>query len=92
MANSNECHNCGATLVSTEKYCKYCGSLNPNYVEKKIISKPASFNEVQQSVSNTANKINDTLKEKKINWVLAILLFIFVWPIGLIYIVVKASK
>lgn len=31
-----KCASCGANLKAEEKYCSYCGSLNPQYKEKTI--------------------------------------------------------
>ena len=92
MANSFECRNCGAALSSNEKYCKYCGSVNPNYVQQKIVSKPAPFLEAKEEINKAIVSVDAVGKRKNINWVLAIILLIFCWPIAIIYIVVKCSK
>lgn len=34
--NNLKCASCGANLKTEEKYCSYCGSLNPQYKEKTI--------------------------------------------------------
>ena len=35
MSVKNECPNCGYDWSNSEKFCKYCGSANPHFVEPK---------------------------------------------------------
>lgn len=94
MEKVNECPNCGATFGNDEKACKYCGTINPNYVPKKEFGKAGSIFESFKQGVNQNSSVNKYAPKKgfnvsNINWFIAVLLFIFVWPIGIIYILVK---
>lgn len=90
---SNICPNCGATMTTSDKYCKYCGSANPNYV------KPASLSSFFSSASSSSSQPSSSrdnssikLDYSKFNWVVFIVLFIFFWPAAIIYLIVNMTK
>ena len=83
-----ECPNCGHNWTDTEKVCKYCGSANPNY---KVTS---SISETISNFSLTGNNSNSTRTNNKDNFsvVLFIILMVFCWPIGIIYLILGLKK
>ena len=46
--NKNECSACGSDLSTKEKYCKYCGSINPFYKENLKLESRISDNKPQK--------------------------------------------
>jgi len=82
MAETHECPNCGATISSDEKACKYCGSQNPFYT-KTIF--PFTSSSDQKTASNQE-------KSSDVNWGIFILLLIVFWPAAIIYLVVTQNK
>lgn len=81
----NECPNCGAQMDKGDKCCKYCGTANPNY---KAPYYKSEGNKIADAINNGAEE----LKKKNVNIVVAILLFVFCWPIGVIYLIVKLAN
>ena len=81
-----ECPNCGYVLNKSDKCCKYCGTKNPNYVEKPVVvnNQPAE----QSSKIQTATIKTDA----KISIPLFIVLLIFCWPVAIIYLILKSIK
>lgn len=79
----NECPNCGATMGKNEKCCKYCGTANPQYVKPTFSS---------SSVSSQVSSVTSQFNPKKVNWLVAIILLIIMWPIGLVYIIAASSS
>ena len=84
-----ECPNCGAQMDKNDICCKYCGTSNPNYI------KPQSSGFFTSSPSSTASSYSHTSSSssKKSGGPsvgVAILLFIFCWPIAVIYLIVKS--
>lgn len=92
MTDINECPNCGATMNANERHCKYCGTANPRFIEKKSVFKSSSTDNFRESLKTAVTSTENRVANAEINWVTAILLLIFCWPIGLIYIIVKCSK
>ena len=73
-----KCENCGANIDET--ICPYC---NTRYnLDKKEIEE-----NVLQQVNNTT-----PLDRPKISVGLTVFLFIFYWPVGLIYLISKKQK
>ncbi len=84
-----ECPNCGHNWTDTEKVCKYCGSANPNY---KVTS---SISETLSNFSLTGNNSsNPTSTNNKNNFsvVLFVILMVFCWPIGIVYLLICLKK
>lgn len=84
-----ECPNCGHNWADTEKVCKYCGSANPNY---KVTS---SISETLSNFSLTGNNSSDptsTNYKNNFSVVLFIILMVFCWPIGIIYLILGLKK
>lgn len=90
-----ECPNCGYVMSKHDKKCPYCGTENVEYSPiKNVINDtltPVSTS-LNNSINNTikSNNNNTTSAKSNINWFLAIILLIVFWPIGLVYIILKA--
>ena len=78
-----ECPNCGHNWTDAEKVCKYCGSANPNYKEPSVIS---------NVLSDFNNDSSNTLKKNNFSVVLFVILMVFCWPIGIIYLILCLKK
>ena len=79
-----ECPNCGHNWTDAEKVCKYCGSANPNYKEPSVISNVLSdFN---------SNDSSNNLKKNNFSVILFVILMVFCWPIGIIYLILCLKK
>ena len=91
MSNKMECPNCGYDLNSSEKKCKYCGSLNQNFVQ--VNNRPATLPTYQQPQNNYPVRANNTVVKKKNDFsiLLFLILLIIFWPAAIIYILVKAA-
>lgn len=91
-----ECPNCGHNWINTEKVCKYCGTANPNFKTAPNISDTLSKIRFNDSFINPNNKQdnNKTTVERKNNFsiLLLILLFIFCWPLAIIYLVIGLGR
>ncbi len=89
----NECPNCGYDWSKNEKYCKYCGTSNPTFVEPK---KAPTFNFLQPNNTNDSNeeKSNDgnNVSQTKFSVVAFIILLIFFWPAAIIYLLLTMKK
>ncbi len=77
------CKSCGGNISSNEKFCKFCGASNPNYLEE---SKQKSDN----FPIKTENKIIEV--PEKMNVAVFIILLIVFWPAAIIYLLVNESK
>ena len=86
MAEFIECPNCGYVLNKEDKVCKYCGTKNPNFVEKT--------SPIVQQLTQTVNTIqtSTTGTDSKISIPVLVLLLIFCWPVAIIYLVLKSAK
>ena len=78
-----ECPNCGHNWTDAEKVCKYCGSANPNYKEPSVIS---------NVLSDFNNDSSNNLKKNNFSVVLFVILMVFCWPIGIIYLILCLKK
>jgi len=78
-----ECPNCGHNWTDAEKVCKYCGSANPNYKEPSVIS---------NVLSDFNNDSSNNLKKNNFSIVLFVILMVFCWPIGIIYLILCLKK
>ena len=78
-----ECPNCGHNWTDAEKVCKYCGSANPNYKEPSVIS---------NVLSDFNNDSSNNLKKNNFSVVLFVILLVFCWPIGIIYLILCLKK
>jgi uncharacterized membrane protein YvbJ len=81
-----ECPNCGHNWTDTEKVCKYCGSANPNYKATSSISETLS------NFSLTSNSSNSTCTNKNFSVILFVILMVFCWPIGIVYLLICLKK
>ena len=93
MSNKLECPNCGYILNSSEKACKYCGSLNSSFV--KVEDKTVNLNRVVNSINsnfnnNHSNQSSQTTKKNNFSCLIFGLLLIFFWPAAIVYLIVKA--
>ena len=94
MSSKLECPNCGYDLNSSEKVCKYCGSLNSNFVP--VPSKP-SFNlnnYINSNNNSNSSSSNTTTTSSKSNFscLLFGILLIFFWPAAIVYAVLVGLK
>ena len=94
MSSKLECPNCGYDLNSSEKVCKYCGSLNSNFVP--VPSKP-SFNlnnYINSNNNSNSSSSNSTTTSSKSNFscLLFGILLIFFWPAAIVYAVLVGLK
>lgn len=92
-----ECPNCGYMMSKRDKKCHYCGTENAEYSPiKNVISD--TFTPVSTALNtpskNNATPINNnnTQTKSNINWLLAIILLIVFWPVGLLYILENKFK
>ena len=89
-----ECPNCGYMMSKRDKKCPYCGTENAEYSPIKNVIND-TFTPVSTALNtprkNNATPINNynTQTKSNINWLLAIILLIVFWPVGLLYIVLK---
>ncbi len=93
MSSKLECPNCGYDLNSSERVCKYCGSLNPNFVP--VPSKPSfNLNNYINSNNNSNSSSSNTSTSSKSNFscLLFGILLIFFWPGAIIYAVLVGLK
>lgn len=92
MSNKIECPNCGYVLNNSEKKCKYCGSLNQNFV---AVNSPAVAQRqiIQYNNQNNIPQNRNTVPQKKNNFsiLIFVILLIFFWPAALIYVLLKAA-
>lgn len=85
-----ECPNCGYDLSPQDRICKYCGSANPFYAGGKDNLKSNNSNLSFLKSFNSNSKTEETsLNTSNVNWVVAIILLLFCFPIGVLYIVLK---
>lgn len=94
MSSKLECPNCGYDLNSSEKVCKYCGSLNSNFVP--VPSKP-SFNlnnYINSNNNSNSGSSNTTTTSSKSNFscLLFGILLIFFWPAAIVYALLVGLK
>lgn len=88
----NECPNCGYDWSKNEKYCKYCGTSNPTFVEPK---KAPTFNFLQPNNTNDSKEeSNDdnNVSKTKFSVLAFIILLIFFWPAAIIYLLLTMKK
>lgn len=89
----NECPNCGYDWSKGEKYCKYCGTPNPTFVDTKKFSDTFSFFQSSSTNSSTdENSSENDSKPKEFSAGLFILLLIICWPAAIIYAIVTNNK
>ena len=88
-----ECPNCGYMMSKRDKKCPYCGTENAEYSPiKNVINDtftPVSTPLNTPSNNNAKPVNNNTQTKSSINWLLAIILLIVFWPVGLLYIILK---
>lgn len=83
---TKQCPSCGNAMLESEKECKYCGQPNPIY---RAPSPLKVFTEQQtNSYTETHHNYNEP-EEKSFSIVIFILLLVFFWPAGLIYLIAK---
>ena len=88
-----ECPNCGYMMSKRDKKCPYCGTENAEYSPIKNVIND-TFTPVSTSLNTPSNNNakpvnNNTQTKSSINWLLAIILLIVFWPVGLVYIILK---
>ena len=88
----NECPNCGYDWSKGEKYCKYCGTPNPTFVDTKKLSDTFSFFQSSSTNSSTDENSENNSKPKEFSAGLFILLLIICWPAAIIYAIVTNNK
>ena len=88
-----ECPKCGYMMSKRDKKCPYCGTENAEYSPiKNVINDtftPVSTPLNTPSNNNAKPVNNNTQTKSSINWLLAIILLIVFWPVGLLYIILK---
>ena len=84
MSKTSECVNCGATLSTSDKECKYCGSKNPDY------SRTEGF--ISSFGNGNFNEQNKQTPAVRFNVGIFVLLFIIFWPAAIIYLIVSIRK
>lgn len=90
--NRYECPNCGNLMKPNESSCRYCGSGNPSYKSIWVDNFFNGFTSSQPKSQNATSSESKSGGASNVNWLLAIILLICCWPIGLIYIVLKMSS
>ena len=78
-----KCPSCGAPIKPEDTTCQYCGATISHDDEKKSI-----IDEVEKSIKIIGNKLN--LKQD-FNWIIFILLLVFIFPVGIIYFVLNLN-
>ncbi len=86
MSSHNECPNCGYDFASNDRVCPYCGTSNPLYVA------PATQAPVANPTPSYVPPTQQKKKEQGVNWVIFILLLIFIWPAAIVYLLVCLDK
>lgn len=94
MAKSVECESCGNIYFVTEGKCPYCGSINivkedPQKPKPSVIP-PNTTQHIQNEFNNFSNRVRN--RSSEINPILLVILLIFCWPIGLVYLIIKLTK
>ncbi len=86
MSVKNECPNCGYDWSNSEKFCKYCGSANPHFVEPK--------KDIFSLSSITSSSDDDTKKslDKNFNIGIFILLLFVCAPAAIVYLLVMSKS
>ena len=91
MSSKLECPNCGYQLNQAERVCKYCGSLNSNFIQvnqrESNRQMPAILSQNNNNQSNTNN--NSSSKNNNFGCLIFVLLLIFCWPAAIVYLIVK---
>ena len=91
-----ECPNCGYMMSKRDKKCPYCGTENAEYSPIKNVIND-TFTPVSTALNTPSNNNakavnNNTQTKSNINWLLAIILLIVFWPVGLLYILENKFK
>lgn len=85
MAANNECMNCGYSMATSEKECKYCGGANPNFVSVPAVKKPVQSS--NQLPAQTNNQVSTSKKET--NLIIFIVLLVIFWPAAIVYAIIN---
>ena len=93
----NKCPNCGASLgAAGEEYtttCPYCGSTLFNKDRKPKEPEPKPNNELGALFSDAKPDFSETTSKIKFNFLVFLILLIFMWPIAIVYAVIcKIAK
>ncbi|MBR6288406.1 MAG: hypothetical protein IKR19_03660 [Acholeplasmatales bacterium] len=94
MSSKYECPNCGYDLNQSERECKYCGSLNQNFVAVNHVvpqrNTPSILNQTNNNnQSNQGNTKTSTPQQNSFGCLIFVLLLIFCWPAAIVYLIVK---
>lgn len=84
-----ECPGCGHKMTNTEKKCPYCGTSNPIYIDPEEEARKAAAEASERAAANAA-AIHEEERKHHISVPIVILLFIFCWPLAIVYVIVKS--
>ena len=90
-----KCEDCGARLeydkVTGKAKCPYCGAehSDDNKTEHGIDKDVQAINDF---VGKVEKDINEASSKSSVNILVLVLLFVFCWPLAIVYLIIKMGK